>query len=241
MVSSTLQHRRKAFRPSGPTDPYWANVVALLHLDGTNGSTTITDVKGNTCTAVNGAAISTAESRFGGASLLLDGINDHIAIDDPGSAFDLGSSNFTFDWWFRSPNVAGGSNRPMWSWRHTGAVNNTQIAATLRANAIRLTISFDGINDVTFAAFGTASMSLTNDTWHFARVTRSGSTFRLFVDGTQRGTTYTNATAFSALSRQCWLGRNNISYFEGNLDDFRVTIGVARDGAEVPTVAFPDS
>ena len=229
------------FAAAGPTDPYWSSVVALLHLDGTNGSTTITDVKGTTCTAVNGAAISTAQSKFGGSSLLLDGTNDHVQITSPGSAFDLGSSDFTLDWWFNSANVAITSSKPMWSWRHTGAANNTQLAANLRGSCIRVTISFDGVNDATLAAFGTSSMSLVNDTWHFCRMTRSGSDFKLFIDGTQRGTTYTNSTAFSNLSRDCWLGRNNLTYFPGYLDEFRVSIGVARDGSEVPTAAFPNA
>jgi hypothetical protein len=213
----------------------------LLHLDGTNGSTTITDVKGNACTAVNGAAISTAQSKFGGSSLLLDGTNDHVQITNPGSAFDLGSSNFTIDWWFRSANVAITSSKPMWAWRNTGAANNSHIACNLRSNALRVAISFDNSTDATTAAFGAASMSISNDTWHFCRLTRSGSDFKLFIDGTQRGSTYSNATSFTNVSRDCWLGKNNAAYYPDYLDDFRVTIGVARDGSEVPTAAFPDS
>lgn len=243
MVSSILQHRRKGFRPSGPTDPYWANVVALLHLDGTNGSTTITEVKGHTCTAVNGAAISTAQSKFGGASLLLDGTNDYVQITSPGSAFDLGSSDFTFDWWFQTANVAISSSKPIISWRHNDGVNNSQLVVNLRANALRVGISFDGSSDATLAAFGTGSMSLVNDTWHFCRLTRSGSDFKLFIDGVQRGSTYTPAgnPSFSNLSRDCWLGKNNLTYFPGYIDEVRVTIGVARDGSELPTSAFPNA
>ena len=74
-MSSFLNPYRFAAAAGG--DPDWANVVLLLHLDGTDGSTTITDVKGNTCTTINTAAISTAQSKFGGASLLLDGLADH--------------------------------------------------------------------------------------------------------------------------------------------------------------------
>jgi hypothetical protein len=229
--------------PSGPTDPDFASVVALLHLDGSDGSTTITDVKGNTCAASGGATISTAQSKFGGASLLLDGTNDHVQITSPGSAFDLGSSNWTFDWWFRSADVATSTPRTLWSWRNTGAANNTQLAAQVRSNSIRVTVSFDGATDNTFAAFGTAAMSISNNTWHFCRMVRNGADYRLFIDGVQRGSTYTPAgnPSFSNLSRDCWIGRNNATYFPGYIDDFRVTIGVARDGSEVPTAAFPDA
>lgn len=230
-----------ALATSGPTDPLFAQVVTLLHFDGADGSTGILDSIGNSWTASGGAAISTDQSQFGSASLELDGTNDFLRLAGPGSGFDLGASDFTFDWWFRASNVAISSAKPMWSWRHNDGVNNTQFAANLRSGAIRVTISFNGVTDNTLAAFGTASMSLSNDTWHFCRITRSGSEFKLFVDGTQRGTTYTSATSFSNLARDCYIGKNNLNHFGGFLDDFRVTIGTARDGAEVPAAAFPDA
>ncbi|MGE3298622.1 MAG: phage tail protein, partial [Porticoccaceae bacterium] len=63
-------------------DPYWNNVVALLHMDGTNGSTTFTDQKGHTFTATGNAQISTAQSKFGGASALFDGTGDLVSSAD---------------------------------------------------------------------------------------------------------------------------------------------------------------
>ena len=240
MIAAVLNSPFNFGAPPGG-DPYFASVVLGLHLDGTDGSTTITDVKGNTCAAVNGAAISTAQSKFGGASLLLDGTNDHVQITNPGAAFDLGSSDFTFDWWFRSANVATPSSQPIWAWRNTAGSSVAQLAPFLRSGALRLILSFDGSTVATLAAFGAASMSLSNNTWHFCRMTRSGSDFKLYIDGTQRGSTYTNATAFTNLSGDCWLGRRHTVYYPGNIDDFLVTIGVARDGAEVPSAEFLNS
>ena len=54
---------------SGLGNLNWSDITALLHFDGANGSTTITDEKGSTWTAIDGGVISTAQSRFGGASL----------------------------------------------------------------------------------------------------------------------------------------------------------------------------
>ena len=42
-------------------DQYWYNKVLGLHCDGTNGSTTFTDVKSKTVTAYGNAQISTAQ------------------------------------------------------------------------------------------------------------------------------------------------------------------------------------
>jgi hypothetical protein len=59
---------RAALMASGGA--YLANVSFLLHMDGTNGSTTFTDSgpNGLTVGAYGNAQISTAQSVFGGAS-----------------------------------------------------------------------------------------------------------------------------------------------------------------------------
>jgi hypothetical protein len=61
-----------------PVDPQFGSVSLLLHGDGTNGSTTITDSSPTpkTVTAVGNAQISTAQSKFGGVSV---GTWSHIA------------------------------------------------------------------------------------------------------------------------------------------------------------------
>ena len=70
--------------PVGTTtgDVYYPQTSLLMHFNGTNGSTTMTDNSKNniTVTATNGAAISTAQSKFGGTSLLLDGTDDYLQV-----------------------------------------------------------------------------------------------------------------------------------------------------------------
>lgn len=60
---------RQAIWPSTGGDPYWANVSLLLHMDGSNGSTTFTDSSqySRTPTSSTGA-LTTAKSKFGSAS-----------------------------------------------------------------------------------------------------------------------------------------------------------------------------
>src|SRR5690606_11367203 len=82
---------------SHTTDPHWANVVSLLHFDGSNSSTTITDETGTSWTAYDGAAISTAQSVFGGASAFLDGGSDTIRHTSDQPDFDFGSGDFTIE------------------------------------------------------------------------------------------------------------------------------------------------
>ena len=56
----------------------------------------------NEWTANNGAAISTAQSKFGGASLLLDGVNDNVISNN---TYDFQSTAFTIEFWARPANA----------------------------------------------------------------------------------------------------------------------------------------
>ena len=83
-----------------PVDPQFGSVSLLLHGNGANGSTTITDSSrfANTVTAVGNAQISTAQSKFGGSSLLFDGTGDRLTI--PSSTdFAFGTGDFTVEAW----------------------------------------------------------------------------------------------------------------------------------------------
>src|SRR5687768_6144765 len=70
--------------------------VALLHMDGADGSTTFTDESGKTWTARGDAQIDTAQSVFGGASGRLDGNGDFVDTPDHAD-WDFGSGDFTLD------------------------------------------------------------------------------------------------------------------------------------------------
>jgi hypothetical protein len=78
------------------TQPPFADVSILLHFDGTNGSTTFTDQKGNAWTAVN-ATISTAQSVFGGASGLFTGASNSRISTPTSSLFDVGAGDWALE------------------------------------------------------------------------------------------------------------------------------------------------
>ena len=63
-------------------DPYFNNVSLLLRGNGINGSTTIIDESATpkTVTVYGNAQISTAQSKFGGASIYLDGTGDYLGL-----------------------------------------------------------------------------------------------------------------------------------------------------------------
>jgi hypothetical protein len=82
------------------TDPYRSQVSLLLHGDGTNGSTTIVDSSPSpkTVTAVGDAQISTAQSKFGGASIAFDGNGDYLDASSS-NQYAIGTEDFTVEGW----------------------------------------------------------------------------------------------------------------------------------------------
>jgi hypothetical protein len=81
-------------------DPYFSNVALLMHMDGGNNSTTFSSNanNGKVLTASGSTKISTAQSKFGGASVVLNGTSD--ALLTPAST-DLSFYNtpFTVEMW----------------------------------------------------------------------------------------------------------------------------------------------
>jgi hypothetical protein len=83
----------------GPPD---SDTKLLLHFNGPNYSTTITDDgdTGHSPTTSGNAKLSTLYKKFGTASLYLDGSGDFVDVPDHAD-FAFGASEFTIDFWFR--------------------------------------------------------------------------------------------------------------------------------------------
>lgn len=221
-----------------PVDPQFGSVSLLLHGNGANGSTTITDSSrfANTVTAVGNAQISTAQSKFGGASIAFDGTGDGLTIP-ANSAFDFGAGDFTVEAWiYRTAAV---SNDTLIDNSYSTNPNFT-IQAT--GSALRWTVYMNG------AAFLlTESSNHSLNTWHHFAFVRSGSgsnNFVIYRDGVNVGAgTFTGSAGSStAQYRIAETSAGSGGDFSGYIDDLRITKGVARYTANFtpPTAPFPD-
>jgi hypothetical protein len=202
-----------------------------MHFDGANGSTTFTDVIGRTWTATSGPVISTAQSLFGGASLLVGGAANYI--ETSGSGLAPGAGDLTVDIAIRPTTVSG-----------------TRIFFDMRPNStqgLNLTL-YQSNSDVIFYTNAanriTGAAALTVNAWHRIRLSKVSGQTRLFVNGTQVGSTYTDANTYTgARIRIGDAGDTTGNFFIGNVDEFRYTLGVGRSTANYTpdTVAFGDS
>ena len=158
-----------------PVDPVFNNVSLLLHGDGANGSTTITDSSSTpkTVAAVGNAQISTAQSKFGGASIAFDGAGDYLTLPS-GTAFQFGTGDFTVETWARLST--------------TSDQHNTII--TTGEAEISTGFSFQRLSggELNFRSEGdtysyNSSISVPIDAWTHLAASRGGGTVRLFIDG----------------------------------------------------------
>lgn len=211
-------------------------VGALFHFNGTNGSTQFVDEKGVSYVS-NGAVISTAQSKFGGASGYFNG----SASIDAANGVNLNlSGDFTAESFIRF-----------------NAVSNTWTAAS-PSNQYIFEIGGNGTGGSgsyfiwraglgwTFVQGGQAilnyaSVPNTNQWYHWA-LQRKGSTLSIFLDGQLVASgTFTNPIgATSTTFRIGNYGGSGPYGVNGYLDEFRITPGVARYNGNftVPTSEY---
>ena len=214
--------------PVGTTtgDVYYPQTSLLMHFNGTNGSTTMTDNSKNniTATATNGASISTAQSKFGGTSLLLDGTNDYVSVTNS-TDFDFGVGDFTIEYW--EYRTLSGHQSPILS-RHAN-IYGPYLIGWYDSSVAFLSLYMSSNGSSWDIASGVSMGVITTNVWTHYAVTRQGNTFRTFQNGIQIST-FTSAATFPAGVGPLQIGRYEGTYYfkGGYIDELRITKGVAR-------------
>jgi hypothetical protein len=221
--------------PGTGRDPSFSSVSLLLHMNGSNGSTTFTDnsLNGLASTATS-AVVSTAQNRFGGASGSFNGSTAFLTVN-PGSSspFNLGTGDFTVE---LSVFIGSGQIQlfPIIFSHGAGAANYGIIADTPLA-----TLSFFYGSTRQYVALG----GFAYDAWTNLAISRSGATLRVFKNGVVQSSQAVSAQLgdSSAMTVGAEVGGSQ-NKFKGYVDEFRITKGVARYTADytTPSEQFPD-
>ncbi len=205
----------------------------MLHMDGTDASTTFTDEMGHTWTASGNAQIDTAQYKFSTASGLFDGAGDYISAPDS-EDWNLGSNNFQIDMWVRFNSLASNIS-PLFM----GRVNWNTVAGDWMFyyrgistdDRLEFFYTTDGTISTVHRAYGAWTPSL--NTWYHIEVSRSGTSIYLFVDGTQIGSTYTAGTdvIWSSSTQAMRIGistdSDNTTAMNGWIDEVHFENGIA--------------
>ncbi len=227
--------RLDQFKITGSTvgDLYFPKVTVLLPFDGTNGATSTTDSSNSNHTVTFGgdAEISTAQSKFGGSSLSLDGNGDYVEL--PQSTNQLVSEDFTIEFWFRINSGAGSETCALFGSYYTTPTGKGMILqSTPTYNHVHFVWHYGASNWASLNETTGTRTALSNNTWYHVAVTRSGSTWRLFLDGTQEDSVTQSSyiTDSGSTSRVGSYGPSDTALhrLNGYIDDFRITKGLAR-------------
>ena len=190
----------------------------ISHFDGSDAATAATDEIGNVITFVGTAQLDTAQKKFGTASLLLDGNSDYLTVPDSDD-WNFGTGNFTIDLqikmnsdkrqYFIAQSVDGSH---YWRFGFTGT---DKLTFNMENGAVIIP-TLEGV--------------FTYDTsFHHVAIVRSGNSFNLYLDGVSIANS-TDSDSMPDLATTLDIGFEipDGTYYDGWLDEVRVSKGIAR-------------
>ena len=228
-------------------DPFYANVVLLLHCDGSDGSASFPDsgpLGKVPATVASPLSITNSSGRFNGSGNFTGGYIQYVDSAD----WDFGAGDFTMEC-FTNWNAASPGSRAAWM---SQADTSGGLSPVGFLKTTSNTINFGGnMSDLTTWNCSSVNTISINTWYHIAGV-RSGINFYLWVDGTLWASTTSNKTLINSASR---LGvgiageYTSVGYggtfgvrMMGLMDEVRITKGVARYTAPFtpPSAPFPN-
>lgn len=237
-------------------DPYWANVVTILHFDGTNELSATSSVDSGPYTFTlyeTGSTLLTGSAKFGTACMkpvsgayVIDGSNKD-------AFYVSASTDFTLEFWFNGQMPVNTANNGMFKTR----VGASDIGWGLRGyrtsdNHSFLYCTYGTGSSSAFAIYNGKDTGIWDGVWHHLAIVRYGTSANnvtIYLDG-KYDNTYNG--------RASWNGDFNVSTplilgttYDGaeyadsliNIDEVRWTNGVARytsNNFTPPTAAFDD-
>ena len=224
-----------AVTPSIPTAPLTAITNTSLLLSYTNAGI-FDNAMMNDLETVGNAQISTSVKKYGTGSIYLDGAGDYLPVLNSVN-YIFGTGDFTVECWIY-PLTVSGSELPVF--KLYGSVNSL---IELRQVNNTMSMIFRATNGTTSTLTSSAG-TISANTWQHIAFCRSSGTLGAYINGTQY-TTASNANTQTDTSLTINIGANQIpnAYFNGYIDDFRITKGYARYTSSFtpPTAAFPNN
>ena len=219
----------------GDSDPLFANVRILAHMDGSGTSYTDSSSFANTITAYGSATQSGSQVKFGaGATSFPDGLG---VLYMNNTATALGTDNCSIELWARRTSSTGSSRQLVTLPTGTGG------------GYIYLGVSSTGaLSWSGFTPLDGATMSL--NVWHYILIVRESNEMTVWLDSTElvaMGSYGPEPVIItSSFGSGVYIGQDRYTSgfvasagFIGQVDDLRITKAV-RTGGTVPSAAFPN-
>jgi hypothetical protein len=222
-----------------PYEPVIVNGVddtytkTLLHFEGSDLSTEFIDESARVWSVVGDTKISTALSKFNLASGAFDGSGDYLTSPDSAD-FDFAGGDFTIDAWVYPQNDYSNDGRIIIS-KSTG--NFSGWCFFIRS-AGQLMFIWEN-NWAVHESISTVPLNQ----WSHVAVVRHGDNYNYYINGQDAGGSFTSNIPVIGSSTEERIGSWSYSEgynFSGNIDELRVSKGVARWSAAfaTPTKAY---
>jgi hypothetical protein len=202
-----------------PTAPLTAITNTSLLTNFTNAGI-IDNAEMNNLETVGNAQISTAQSKFGGGSMLFDGTGDYLVPNGAGTnlGFVFGTGDFTIEFWVYF--ISGlGSDIVLYDSR---PLSTNGVYPTLYVNSSsQLSYVVSGADRITSGSAFSATQ------WYHIALCRSGTSTRMFINGVQVGSTYSDSNNYLNPARRPVIAINGFNEtaapLNGYIDDLRIT------------------
>ena len=225
----------------GGADPYWANVVLLLHLDGPTGFSDSSPT-GAVPTAIGSSAISTSIKQFGTGSLFVGAYgatSGGITVTGGSvtSSLALGTGDFTVELAVRPAQPL---TSLFWSTLIDFQKPSSSNRLMLQADSTRVRVLVDGTVKLT------VNPTVPSTVWTHVAISRIGGTSRLFIAGVLVGS-WADAINYSTSFDRPIIGAQGYSAgtnpLDGHIDEVRITKGVGRylTTFTPPSAPYPSS
>jgi hypothetical protein len=230
---SNIRYSTTARTISVPTTPFVSDGNTRWLLNYTNAGIYDAAAK-NVLETVGNAQVSTTQAKFGTTSMSFDGTGDYL-VEPTNVNYGYGTGDFTIEFWVYFNNVT--SNQTVVSNLSSASSVNPHLYIDAASNTLRyFTNNADRIT----------SSALSSGQWYHITICRSGSSTKLFINGTQSGSTYTDANNYGASAPlgigTYWSAGSPVTTLtlNGYIDEVRIS-KYARYTANftAPTAAFP--
>jgi hypothetical protein len=222
-----------------PTSPLTAVSGTNLLLNFTNAGI-LDNAMMNDLETVGNAQISTSVKKYGTGSMAFDGTGDYL-MSIANQSLELGSGDYTLECWVNISAAA--ANGGIISKGPIGNLTNTTWSLEFNGSANTVSYYVYNANNAVYIINGTSNIK--TSTWIHLAICRSGNNTRLFVNGTQEGSTYTSGYTISA-GDNLYIGGGfyapTTRTITGYIDDLRITKYARYTSTFTPpTQAFPNN
>lgn len=233
--------------PEPELDPYWNNVVSLLHFDDSPSTSSYLDSKSGAMWYGSGQIVSNPDA-FGGSEVQLDG--SISGIHPPGEAtfgYDILSEPFTLEFFvgdtFKGPSwiFSVGGGVVAWSNSNQALDLLLSVGDASAGYPLQLQLRTNTSNPIVVTT-GPREPGVRT----FVRVVRDNSNYTLEVQGVVVGSIPVSSVPTTGRSGKVFIGtipETSTTQYTSNatMDEFRFTRGVARSLGVVPVGPFPST